>query len=204
MKEIWEKRYSNPEYAYGELPNIYLESQLNNLEPGKILFPADGEGRNSVYAATLGWEVSCFDQSIEAKKKALALAEKIGVEIDYQVGEIKSLTYKENQFDAIALIYAHFSAEQKSACHKILNSFLKIGGLIIFEAFSKKHIEYRLTDEKIGGPSDINTLFSLEEIKADFNNYEFLELKEEEVRLDEGTYHVGVGSVIRFVGKKLF
>jgi len=203
MKEIWDKRYSHPEYAYGELPNIYLEAQLKNLHTGKMLFPADGEGRNSVYAATLGWKVSCFDQSGEAKKKALALADKIGVVIDYQVGEIADLGYQANYFDAIALIYAHFAANQKSGYHKMLNGLLNVGGLVIFEAFSKKHIEYRLADPGVGGPADIDMLFSIEEIRADFYNFEIIELREEEIRLDEGSYHVGLGSVIRFVGKKL-
>ena len=51
----WNDRYSKDEYAYGEEPNRYLKEQLEKLAVGKILFPAEGEGRNAVFAAKLGW-----------------------------------------------------------------------------------------------------------------------------------------------------
>src|SRR5215510_10066513 len=107
----WEDRFSEKEYAYGEEPNEYLKEQLIKLTPGAILFPAEGEGRNAVFAAKLGWSVSAFDISSEGKKKALKLAELNKVNIDYQVGELNSLNYHKEQFDAIALIYAHFPAD---------------------------------------------------------------------------------------------
>jgi 2-polyprenyl-3-methyl-5-hydroxy-6-metoxy-1,4-benzoquinol methylase len=202
MKEKWDDRYSNKEFAYGEQPNNYLKTQLDKISPGKILFPAEGEGRNSVYAATLGWRVWAFDLSIEGKKKAVQLAEKHGVEINYEVGEFQSLTYSESQFDAIVLIYAHFPADTKSAYHKKLTTYLRPGGIVIFEAFSKKHLEYVLKNEKVGGPKEIGVLFSIDEIKSDFENFEILQLAEEEIELSEGLFHNGKGSVIRFVGRK--
>jgi hypothetical protein len=61
----WNERYSKNEFAYGEAPNNYLKEQLEKLSAGAILFPAEGEGRNAVFAATLGWKVSAFDISIE-------------------------------------------------------------------------------------------------------------------------------------------
>jgi Methyltransferase domain len=203
MKEFWDERYGQEDFAYGEKPNEYLMEQLQTLSAGTILFPADGEGRNSVFAAKLGWVVSAFDQSIEGKNKALQLAEKNQVTIDYQVGEFQTLNYESGQFDALALIYTHFSAETKSSYHKILDNYLRKGGIIIFEAFSKKHIEYNSVNESVGGPKDLGMFFSVDEIKADFANYEIIELKETEVELNEGIFHKGKGSVIRFVGRKL-
>jgi 2-polyprenyl-3-methyl-5-hydroxy-6-metoxy-1,4-benzoquinol methylase len=202
MKEKWDNRYNNKEFAYGEKPNNYLKAQLDKLSPGSILFPAEGEGRNSVYAATLSWKVWAFDLSIEGKKKAIQLANKQHVEINYEVGEFQSLSYNENQFDAIALIYAHFPADTKSAYHKTLTTYLRPGGIIIFEAFSKKHLDYVLKNEKVGGPKEIGMLFSIDEIKSDFENFEIIELTEEEIELAEGLFHNGKGSVIRFVGRK--
>ena len=73
--ERWNDRYSKDEFAYGEQPNNYLKEQLQKLDAGAILFPAEGEGRNAVFAAKLGWTVSAFDISVEGKKKALLLAE---------------------------------------------------------------------------------------------------------------------------------
>lgn len=199
----WDERYSSEEFAYGTEPNNYLREQLTRLTPGKILFPAEGEGRNAVFAATKGWQVSAFDISANGRNKALQLAEQLGTTIDYQVGELSALDYKEGQFDAIALIYAHFPGDIKSSIHQMLNQYLRKGGFIIFEAFSKKHLEYIAKNEKVGGPKDIESLFSIEEIKADFPDYQIIELTETAIELNEGLFHNGTGSVIRFVGQKL-
>ena len=196
----WNERFSKEEFAYGEEPNNYLKEQLEKLDVGKILFAAEGEGRNAVYAAKLGWTVSAFDISVEGKRKALLLAEKNQVSIDYKVGELQTLDYNLEQFDAIAFIYAHFPAEIKSFYHKTLDKYLHKNGIVIFEAFSKKHIDYISKNEKVGGPRDIASLFSMDEIKSDFVNYE--ELIEQEIELNEGLFHNGTGSVIRFVGRK--
>ncbi len=198
----WEDRYAKDEYAYGTQPNEYLAEQLTKLDTGTILFPAEGEGRNAVLAAKLGWTVYAFDISKEGKKKALRLAEDNGVTIDYRVGELPELNYSKEQFDAIALIYAHFPPGIKSQYHKLLSGLLRKGGVIIFEAFSKAHLALRLKNEKVGGPTDLASLFSIEELKSDFAHYEAVELYEKEIDLNEGLYHKGKGSVIRFIGLK--
>lgn len=198
----WNERYSNNEFAYGKQPNNFLKEQIEKLKAETILFPAEGEGRNAVFAAKLGWAVSAFDISVEGKKKALMLAETNKVTIDYQVGELETLNYNNEQFDVIALIYAHFPASIKSLYHKTLSKYLRKNGIIIFEAFSKKHIDYISKNEKVGGPKDIDMLFSVDELKSDFANYEIIELTEKEIELNEGLFHNGHGSVVRFVGRK--
>jgi 2-polyprenyl-3-methyl-5-hydroxy-6-metoxy-1,4-benzoquinol methylase len=198
----WNERFSAEEFAYGEDPNLYLKEQLEKLPKGKILFGAEGEGRNAVFAARLGWTVSAFDISVEGKKKAQKLAEKNKVTLDYRIGELENLQFQPEEFDAIGLIYAHFPAEIKSNYHKTLDKYLRKGGIIIFEAFSKNHLAYVTKNEKVGGPRDIQSLFSIDEIKSDFANYEIIELVEKEIELNEGSFHNGVGSVIRFVGQK--
>ncbi len=200
--ERWNERYRSEEFAFGVQPNNYLKEQLEKLPPGKILFAAEGEGRNAVFAATLGWAVSAFDISIEGKNKAAVLADANNVTIDYQVGELDTLGYAPNEFDAIALIYAHFPAAIKSQLHKQLGNLLRKDGVIIFEAFSKQHIGYLARNECIGGPKEIAMLFSIDEIRSDFPNYEIIELEEQVIELSEGPFHQGTGSVIRFVGRK--
>jgi len=198
----WNDRYAKDEFAYGEQPNNYLKEQLEKLDVGTILFPAEGEGRNAVFAARLGWTVSAFDISAEGKNKASRLAATNNVTIDYQVGELQTLDYKPDQFDAIALIYAHFPADIKSLYHKTLDKYLRKNGVIIFEAFSKSHLDYISKNEKVGGPTDLAMLFSMDELRSDFANYEIIELEEKEIDLSEGLFHNGKGSVIRFVGRK--
>jgi cyclopropane fatty-acyl-phospholipid synthase-like methyltransferase len=202
VSQVWNERYGNDTYAYGTSPNEFFKEQIAHLNPGKILLPAEGEGRNAVYAAGLGWEVVAFDQSIEGRKKAILLAEANRVEIEYLVGEFADHQFEENHFNAIGLIFAHFPAEVKSGYHRMLSRYLKKGGLVIFEAFSKNHLSYVAANPKVGGPKDINMLFSMEEIRNDFPDFEILVLEETEIELHEGPFHDGVGSVIRFVGRK--
>jgi hypothetical protein len=83
-----------------------------------------------------------------------------------------------------------------------LNQYLRIGGIVIFESFSKKHLEYRYKNEKVGGPTDVGSLFSIGELQSDFKHYDVVVLTEEVIDLKEGVHHNGEGSVIRFVGRK--
>lgn len=164
--------------------------------------PADGEGRNGVYAATLGWSVTSFDLSAEGKTKALSLAEEYNVGITYLVGDFELISFDEEKFDAVGLIYAHIDAAKKQLFHQQINDLLKPAGIILLEAFSKSHINYNEINPKVGGPRDVEMLYSTEEILSDFVNYDILLLEEIEITLNEGIYHTGIGSVIRFVGRK--
>jgi hypothetical protein len=202
MKKLWDERYSNEAFAFGENPNEFLKETLPQFIPEKALFAAEGEVRNAVFAAGLGWEVSAFDLSEFGKMKAEKLAIKNQVSIDFTVGDIQTLKYDANSFDALVMIYAHFPASIKSSCHHQLITYLKPGGLVIFEAFSKNHIQYNSINPKVGGPKDMDQLYSIEEIKKDFKDFEIIELIETETDLSEGLYHIGKGSVIRFVGRK--
>ena len=151
----------------------------------------------------MGWTVSAFDISTEGRKKALKLAEANHVTIDYQIGELPTLHYQPEQFDVIALIFAHFPVEIRSQYHKLLGTYLRKGGLVIIEAFDKSHLEYRLKNPQIGGPRDLETLFSLKELKLDFANFEVLEAVEQEIELNEGIYHVGKGHAVHLVARKV-
>ena len=199
---IWDERYAGSDYIYGTEPNRYLKKQLATLPAGRILLAGEGEGRNAVYAAGQGWQVSAFDISREGRKKAMLLADQQGVQIDYRVGELHNMDYEMEQFDVIALIYTHFPIELRAAIHKRLTDHVRPGGTILLEAFSKNHISNQADNPTAGGPKDINLLYSVDEIRSDFANYEKVEIEEVEVDLSEGLYHIGLGSVIRFTGMK--
>ena len=198
----WDERYKEEQFAYGKEPNLFFKEWLGKYVPGAILMPAEGEGRNGVYAAQQGWQVTAFDQSGEGRAKALLLALERGVAIDYILGDLEELEFARERFDAIGLIYAHVDADKKAAFHHKLDACLKPGGVVILEAFSKKHVEYNSADPKVGGPKDPDMLYSIEEVVTGFSNYERLLLVEEEIELSEGQYHNGKGCVVRFVGRK--
>lgn len=197
MNNFWNERYAEKVFAYGIEPNKFYKEQLAKLPKGKILFAAEGEGRNAVYAAQQGFEVSAFDSSVEGKNKAEALAQEKNVAISYSVAGLEEIDFPENYFDVIVLVYAHFPYEIRKKYHQKLVSFLKPNGSIFFEAFGKEQLNYTS-----GGPKQLDMLFSEEEIKSEFQNIDFTYLKTEETFLDEGPYHQGKANVVRFIGQK--
>ena len=203
MLDFWNARYKDTDYAYGKEPTVFFKEQLNAIPTHlNLLFPAEGEGRNAVYAATKGHRVTAFDISKEGRNKALALATEHHVTLDYKVGELSDLDFEKSSFDGIVLIYAHIPLSLKSDFYNELLTLLKPGGFIILEGFSKKHLQFNTENPKAGGPKDIDQLFSKDEILNDFAGFETLLLEETETTLNEGAFHVGKSAVIRYIGKK--
>ena len=196
-KEMWDQRYAESEYVYGTNPNEYFKQELDKLVPGKILLPAEGEGRNAVYAGEKGWVVSAFDQSEEGRKKAQRLAAERGVEIEYQIRNLETVGYPENYFDAIALVFVHTPAIKRQQIHRNLIRFLKPGGTVILIGFSKEQLQF-----SSGGPKEESMLFSQEELKEDFSDLHFLSLERLEKEVEEGDFHQGKASVIQMVAIK--
>lgn len=197
MSEFWNKRYAEDEYAYGKKPNEFLKGELEQLQPGKILFLGEGEGRNSIYAATLGWDVDAVDASSEGKKKADKLAEENHVKINYAVGDLADYLCKQNYYDAVALIFLHLEEPLRNKVYRMATDALKSGGRIILESFDQDQLKF-----DSGGPREAERLYSLEDIVNDFIDLDFVKMSKEIVELDEGKFHEGKGSVVRFVGIK--
>lgn len=202
MKEFWDERYARAEYVYGESPNAFFAEQIKKLPLGNLLLPAEGEGRNAVFAAQLGWQVLAFDISAEARKKAVALAASRNVEIDYKIARSDELFFEQNKFDAAALIFAHAPSSERRLLHKAIAQSLRSGGTVVLEGFSKNHLRHSSANPNAGGPKDADMLYSLDELLSDFHAFRTLVLEETETELHEGIFHNGKSSVIRFVGVK--
>ena len=201
-RQMWNQRYAEVDYAYGKEPNVFFAQWLTQFPPGKILLPADGESRNGVFAAEQGWDVTAVDLSESGKTKAEQLAAERGVSLDYRVGDVATLNFALASFDAIALIFAHFGADKISAIHRQLSSYLRPGGIVILEGYSKNHLPLVQSNPAVGGPRSLEMLFTTEAIREDFADCDPLYAAEEAVELREGRYHIGTGSVVRFVGQK--
>ena len=188
MKEFWDERYAEKEFAYGSNPNEFLVEKLISLQPGRILLPADGEGRNSVFAAEKGWDVYAFDYSKEGKRKAEFLAKEKNVQIHFDVLDASDFVSQKEEFDVIGLFYAHFPVELRKKFHREAIKSLKKGGLVILEAFHPLQLNHTS-----GGPKLEDMLLTVEQLKQEFDGLKFLELEDKEISLSEGRYHVGNG-----------
>lgn len=197
MKETWNNRYSENEFVYGTDANIFLKEELKKLPKGKILLLGEGEGRNAVFAATLGWEVDAVDYSEAGKRKAELLASKNNVTINYVVADILEYPLQNESYDAAALIFIHVNEETKSLLHQKVIDALKSKGKIIIEAFEKEQLKF-----SSGGPKDAELLYDLQSITEDFIDFEFEKLSKEIIELNEGKLHQGKAAVVRFVGIK--
>ena len=197
MKNSWDKRFSRKEYFYGTEPNEFFKTEIDKLEPGKALFLGEGEGRNSVYAATLGWKVDAVDYSMVGKQKAIALAKQKNTEINYTVTDLKDFTPLQNYYDLVVIIFLHLPEELRKEVHAKAIDALKSGGRILLEVFDKEQLKYGT-----GGPPNIDLLYSLEDVYTDFQNLDIEKFSKEIIDLNESSRHRGKACVIRYVGIK--
>ena len=197
MQNQWDERYARQEYIYGTEPNEFLKEQLSLLKPGRILFPAEGEGRNAVFAASLGWETDAFDQSVEGQKKAVKLATHKGVTINYYIQSLNDWNPEPDQYDCIALIFVHLPEGLRQQVHNAVIRSLKPGGILLLEAFTLNQLP-----RTSGGPKTAELLFTSELIVSDFKELIFTEFAETQTTLNEGPLHQGLADVIQLTAFK--
>ena len=196
-KSFWDERYAKAEYVFGTDPNVYFKSVIDGLPPGKLLVPGAGEGRDAVFAATLGWKVTAVDMSESGKEKTLALARDKGVEVDYRVADIREVHFDSASFDAIASIFFHLPSAIRQPFHLEVVNWLASGGIFIAEYFNPAQLM-----NTSGGPKDVDMLSTESALAAELGGLLILENKETKTWLHEGAGHVGQADVVRFVGKK--
>jgi len=196
-KDFWDKRYSESEFVYGTEPNQFFKEQIDKLTPGKILFIAEGEGRNAVYAAKLGWNVDAVDFSSSAKNKALKLASTNNVAINYTVADLNDYNFKENIYDCVVMIFVHLDDDLRKIVFPKIQKSLKKQGRLIIEVFNKEQI-----NNSSGGPQNIDLLYDDEVLLATFDEFYIEMMDNKTVELNEGNFHKGLADVLRFVGIK--
>lgn len=196
-KNFWNNRYRDSLYVYGTQPNDFFKEFIDSHVPGKLLLPAEGEGRNAVYASSKGWEVDAFDFSSEARDKALKLASKNEVEINYFNAELDEVDLAERRYDLIALIYVHMESAIRRQVHRHLIQHLASGGFLLLEAFSKNQMEH-----DSGGPKDPDKLYDLAELQKDFESLDLELGRQLKIQLDEGAHHTGTADIVRMRARK--
>jgi len=191
----WDERYGAEGFQFGTAPNRYLASQAARLAPGmRALAIGDGEGRNGVWLATQGLEVTAVDWSARGLAKASALAAARGVALTAEVADLAAWDWPERRFDLIAWIFVHLPpADRAVACRGVLRA-LRPGGLFVLECFTPAQ-----EGRRSGGPKDPALLWSRAVVEQEFAALAVEELLEGSVLLDEGPRHQGLAEVVRAV-----
>jgi 2-polyprenyl-3-methyl-5-hydroxy-6-metoxy-1,4-benzoquinol methylase len=192
MKAFWNERYAETAYAYGQEANDFLKAQQIGSDL-KVLCLAEGEGRNGVYLAGLGNDVTCIDYSEEGLKKTSQLAAQNGVEVSCICADLVEMQLKANTWDVIVAIFAHFPKPVKSHIWPQIFTALKPGGKLIMEVYDHEQLRFGT-----GGPQHPDLLYSTEELQA-LIGQAFKEIKIEKVyrEVNEGTYHNGASATIQ-------
>jgi SAM-dependent methyltransferase len=197
-QQFWDERFGAADYLYGTEPNRYFQEKLEMLVPGHMLLPAEGEGRNAVYASKKGWHVMALDLSEVGREKALKLAQAQGVTIQYELADLREFNPKEESWDAIGLLYAHFPPEFRAKTHRRLIKALRPGGHLILEAFHPNQL-----GRPSGGPKSLEMLYTIEMLLEDFEGMDVVTAETASVELSEGPGHSGAAEVVRLFLQKL-
>lgn len=203
-KEFWDERFSEEGFAYGDRPSRLLMGWSDTLAQDDFwdaLVPASGEGRDAVYLAQLGLDVTALDISTAGHKKAQKLAERCGVEIDTVEADLFQWTWPTDKFDVIAAMFAHMPSAVRAVLHQKYIAALKPGGFVFIEGFTRDQIAYQAKYQS-GGPPDMDMLYAADDIRADFNGLEELSLMVGVETLEEGHFHTGPAAVLRAVFRK--
>jgi SAM-dependent methyltransferase len=193
----WDERYSEPGFAYGTEPNEFLASVAGKIPQGKILSLAEGEGRNAVYLATRGHEVTGVDGSAVGLRKAMDLAQQRGVAITTVHADLSTFAIAPAQWDGIIACYCHVPQPIRIRLHRAVVRGLKPGGVFVLEAFSKAQLAY-----DTGGPKALDMLMSLAELQQELAGMEFIHAVEMERDVREGRNHTGLAAVVQILAVK--
>lgn len=193
----WDDRYREAGFTYGIAPNEFLVSVIDKIPPGKILSLAEGEGRNAVYLAARGFQVTGVDGSEVGLRKAVELATARGVTIRTIHADLSEFAIAPEEWDGIIACYCHTPSVIRKALHQAAVRGLKPGGVFVLEAFSKEQLAY-----SSGGPQSPDMLMSLDEIKEELTGLEFFHAVRIEREVQEGRGHTGLASVVQLLGIK--
>ncbi len=194
---MWNQRYSEPGYAYGTEPNDFLREALPKLPRGRALCLGEGEGRNAVFLAQKGYDVTAVDLAEVGLKKAEALAKERGVGLSTVVADLAQYEVAPAAWDVIVSVWCHMPREDRALLHARCVKGLKPGGAFVLEGYSPRQLELRT-----GGPPSLALLMKLDDVKAELAGLDFAVARELDRDIHEGKYHQGKSAVVQVLGFK--
>ncbi len=201
QEHMWSTRYrdAGEDYVFGTTPNRFLTAQSALLAAGStVLSVADGEGRNAVWLAEQGLQVTATEISPVALEKARKLAAGRHVEVDFVLADAVNWDYPEAAYDFVVAVFIQFAdPAQRARIFAGMLRALRPGGHLIVQGYTPKQLEYRT-----GGPSALENLYTADLLREAFGGLEILHLQEYEDVLDEGVGHKGRSALVGLVARK--
>jgi len=202
---IWSERYraAGEDYLFGISPNRFLAHRADLLRTGQTaLSVADGEGRNSVWLAEQGLDVTAVEISDVAVNKARKLAAGRNVQVRFETGDILAPDWPplrhRDAYDWVVGIFIQFVGPV-DRMHQMtaLKWVTRPGGRILLHGYTPKQLEYRT-----GGPSALENLYTRDILEHHFSDWLIEEMVEYEDDIAEGLGHKGRSALIGMVARK--
>ena len=194
----WDERYSASDYFYGKEPNDFLREQIKRLPAGgQVLCLAEGEGRNAVYLAREGFQVTAVDGSRVGLQKLEALAKDSGVSVKTVCADLADFAIEPQAWDAIIAIWCHLPSALRKKVHAASVQGLRKGGAFLLEAYRPEQLKYGT-----GGPKDPDFLMNLEVLRPELTGLSLEVQVEQDREIHEGKGHQGPSSVVQVMGFK--
>jgi SAM-dependent methyltransferase len=183
-KEDWNRRYQGDDLLWTERPNRFLVAETGGLAPGRALDLACGEGRNAVWLAEQGWQVSGVDFSQVALEKARRLADDRGVRVDWLTADLLEYVPTPGAFELVIVFYLQLAEKERRSIFSRAASAVAPGGTFLLVAHDSSNPAHGY-----GGPRNPATLYSAEDVTATFTGLEIerAEAVKRTVETDEGT-----------------
>jgi SAM-dependent methyltransferase len=194
---LWDQRYNREDYVYGTEPNDFLRQHVTSLPAGRVLCLAEGEGRNAVFLAQQGFQVTAVDASSVGLQKAQRLARQRGVDIETVHADLANFVIEPQRWDAIVSIFCHVSPSIREMLHRQVVMGLREGGVLLLEAYTPKQIEYGT-----GGPPVPELTMQLSDLKQELAGLQFDHGVELDREVVEGEFHTGIGAVVQVLAIK--
>jgi SAM-dependent methyltransferase len=188
----WDARYRGSELVWGAAPNRWVERETADLLPGRVLDIACGEGRNSIWLARRGWQVTAVDFSAEALGKARRLDDSGAV--SWHHGDATALDEAAG-YDLVLVVYLQLPEPDRSAALTAAWRAVAPGGTLLVVA----HDSRNLTDGT-GGPQDPACLYSAADVAALLDASEprpLVELCTEVLRPVDGAHRPAIDALLR-------
>jgi SAM-dependent methyltransferase len=195
---MWEDRYNTPDYVFGTEPAQFLRDHRALLTPGQTaLAVADGEGRNSVFLAECGLQVTALDYAPSAIAKARKLAAARGVSVDFHQADLLQYDWP-GQFDMVVGIFIQFTGPtDRARMFDGMASCLRPGGLMLLHGYTPRQLDYGT-----GGPPHAENMYTLPLLRDHFAGWDVLEAREYDREVQEGRGHSGMSALIDFIARK--